>query len=239
MAQNLAGKTYEVFTADGNRWIYQSTHDTRSAALEAAEGLLGAANHDGVRVVSENLQTGEEEVLFEERVDRQGDVIKIVGITEAAMCGDLADFYIILQNAVHHHMVGKIKTHAFDIVFQFMGIVGKNGSGKTTLLKCIVGSESFDGQIESGDMKISLMEQEGEFGQIQESFNAHLQSKKKQQEDARAVLEAQMGEADIYEDEKKFASFWKTKLIEHRTAGFNAKLAAMPEEQRKAFGFTH
>ena len=52
MPKNLAGKTYEVFTADGKRWIIDSEHPTRSAALEHAEGLLTAGNHDGVRVVS-------------------------------------------------------------------------------------------------------------------------------------------------------------------------------------------
>ena len=50
MAQNLAGKTYEVFVGEGKRWIYDSTHKTRSAALEVAEELLDAANHDGVRL---------------------------------------------------------------------------------------------------------------------------------------------------------------------------------------------
>ena len=70
MPKNLAGKTYEVYTADGKRWLIDSEHTTRAAALEHAEELLTAGNHDGVRVLSESERTGEEEVIFEERIDR-------------------------------------------------------------------------------------------------------------------------------------------------------------------------
>lgn len=93
MPKNLAGKTYEVYTADGKRWIIESEHATRSAALEHAEGLLTAGNHDGVRVLSESERTGEEEVIFEERVDRDDAVVKIVAIEDAPLCEDIADFY--------------------------------------------------------------------------------------------------------------------------------------------------
>ncbi len=93
MPKNLAGKTYEVLTADGKRWIIDSEYTTRSAALEHAEGLLTAGNHDGVRVVSESERTGEEEVIFEERVDRDDAVVKIVAIEDAPLCEGIADFY--------------------------------------------------------------------------------------------------------------------------------------------------
>ena len=94
MATTLAGLTYEVFTADGERWIYESTHAVRSAALEHAEELLGASgSHDGVRVVAENESTGEQEILFEEKIDRDGKVISLVAISDAPVCKDSADFY--------------------------------------------------------------------------------------------------------------------------------------------------
>jgi hypothetical protein len=64
MAKNLAGKTYEVLTADGNRWIFHSTFDMRSSALEHAEELLGLDSHDGVQVTSESERTGELEVIL-------------------------------------------------------------------------------------------------------------------------------------------------------------------------------
>ena len=72
MAKNLAGKIYEVFTADGKRWIIDSEHQTRAAALEKAEDLLSAGNHDGVRVLSENERTGEEAIIFEDFHDVKG-----------------------------------------------------------------------------------------------------------------------------------------------------------------------
>jgi len=92
MAKNLAGKTFEVFTADGNRWIYDSTHEVRSAALQQAETLLAAGGHDGVRVVAESERTGEEEVLLEERSDRD-KVITLVPVDEAPVCENLNDFF--------------------------------------------------------------------------------------------------------------------------------------------------
>ena len=93
MPKNLAGKTYEVYTADGKRWLIESEHPTRSAALEHAEDLLTAGNHDGVRVLSESERTGEEEIIFEERIDRDDAVVKVIAIEDAPPCEDLADFY--------------------------------------------------------------------------------------------------------------------------------------------------
>ena len=92
MANNLAGKTYEVLTADGDRWIFDSSFDIRSSALEHAEELLGLSDHDGVRVTSESERTGDLEVIFEERHDRE-KVITLVAVDEAHMCEELIDFY--------------------------------------------------------------------------------------------------------------------------------------------------
>ena len=47
MPKNFAGKTYEVFVGEGKRWIIDSTHATRSAALEVAEELLHAVAPEG------------------------------------------------------------------------------------------------------------------------------------------------------------------------------------------------
>jgi len=89
---NLAGKTYEVMIADGKRWIFESEHATRSAALQQAEILLGGIKHDGVRVVAESERTGAQEVIFEELIDR-ANVITIVPIETASTCRNIADFY--------------------------------------------------------------------------------------------------------------------------------------------------
>jgi len=93
MPKNFAGKTYEVFVGEGKRWIIDSTHATRSAALEVAEELLKAANHDGVRVVAENERTGEEEIIFEESIVRDDKVIKLNPVEDAPLCAEFIDFY--------------------------------------------------------------------------------------------------------------------------------------------------
>ena len=93
MPKNFAGKTYEVFVGEGKRWIIDSTHATRSAALEVAEELLKAANHDGVRVCAENERTGEEEIIFEESIDRDDKVIKLNPVEDAPLCAEFIDFY--------------------------------------------------------------------------------------------------------------------------------------------------
>ena len=89
---NLAGKTYEVMVAEGKRWIFESEHATRSAALQQAEILLQTGKHDGVRVNAESGRSGTQEVIFEEIIDR-ANVITIVPIDTASPCQDLADFY--------------------------------------------------------------------------------------------------------------------------------------------------
>ncbi len=92
MAKNLAGKSYEVFVAKGKRWIYESTHEVRSAALQQAEELLASGDHEGVRVVAETERTGEEEIVFEERIDRE-QVITLVPVNEAPLCEDFSEFF--------------------------------------------------------------------------------------------------------------------------------------------------
>ena len=92
MAKNLAGKSYEVFVAEGKRWIYDSTQEIRSAALQQAEELLASGNHAGVRVVAESERTGEEEIVFEERIDRE-QVIALVPVDEAPLCEDFQAFF--------------------------------------------------------------------------------------------------------------------------------------------------
>ena len=60
MVKNLAGKTYEVLIANGDRWNLDSTYAVRSVALEHAESLLAVSINkpEGVRVVAESEHTG-------------------------------------------------------------------------------------------------------------------------------------------------------------------------------------
>ncbi len=93
MRQNLAQKTYDVFILEGERWLVDSHHDVRSAAVERAEVLLGEKRFEGVRVVAESQRTGEEEIVLEELSELGDKPIKIVPIEEAPVCDKIGDFY--------------------------------------------------------------------------------------------------------------------------------------------------
>ena len=85
-------------------------------------------------------------------------------------------------------------------------LVGKNGSGKTTFLKCLIGQEEFQGRISSEDIKISMMEQENNFENIDKPFNDYLKDKEGELEKEKRELEKELGDPDIYTDENKFNS---------------------------------
>lgn len=93
MRQNLAQKTYEVMTADGGRWLLDSEHNIRSAAIARAEEIINENVGDGVRVVSESRRTGAEEIILEEQFDVAEKPVKIVGIEDAPICSKIEDFY--------------------------------------------------------------------------------------------------------------------------------------------------
>ena len=87
-----------------------------------------------------------------------------------------------------------------------IAFVGKNGSGKTTFFNCIAGKENFNGRILIQDIKISLMEQEKDFSDLDQTFEQYLRDKDKKLEERKKELERQIGDPEIYEDEEKFNS---------------------------------
>lgn len=93
LAENLAGKTFEVQTFDGERWIVADIHNGRSVALAQAEELLGSGNHAGVRVIAESERAGTETVLEQILDEAPGKAIQIVPIQDAAYCQALDDYY--------------------------------------------------------------------------------------------------------------------------------------------------
>lgn len=93
MRQNLAQKTYDVFIFEDDRWLVDSHHDVRSAALERAEVLIGEKRFEGVRVVAESQRTGDEDVVLEEMLDIGDKPVKIVPIEDAPVCDSIGDYY--------------------------------------------------------------------------------------------------------------------------------------------------
>ncbi|MBR9701774.1 ABC-F family ATP-binding cassette domain-containing protein [Candidatus Pacearchaeota archaeon] len=87
-----------------------------------------------------------------------------------------------------------------------IAFVGKNGSGKTTFFNCLAGKESFEGRIHVSEIKISLMEQEQNFTNLDKTFGEYLNDKKKKLEERKKDLEKDIGNPEIYENEEKFNS---------------------------------
>jgi ATP-binding cassette, subfamily F, member 3 len=83
-------------------------------------------------------------------------------------------------------------------------LVGKNGAGKTTFLRCLGGQEDFSGRISMDDLKISMMEQENNFENLDKTFNDYLKEKKSRLEEKRKELEMQMGEPEFCATEEEF-----------------------------------
>lgn len=90
-----------------------------------------------------------------------------------------------------------------------IALVGQNGSGKTTFLKCLTGQENFEGNIILNDTKISLMEQEKDFDNLEKTFNDYIKDKTEELEKQKQEIEKQMGDPAFYESEESF-----TKLLE-------------------------
>lgn len=83
---NLAGKTYDVYVRAKGRWLLDSHHSLRSAAMAAAEELLENSRGEGVRVVAENSRTGDEEVVLEEVREAADKGLTIIPVDEAPGC---------------------------------------------------------------------------------------------------------------------------------------------------------
>jgi len=91
---NLAGKTFEVQTSDGERWTAADVFESRSAAIDQAEALLETNNYFAVQVVADSERAGTE-IVFEKEADDKpdGKQLSISSIDEAAVCSELEDYY--------------------------------------------------------------------------------------------------------------------------------------------------
>ncbi len=87
-----------------------------------------------------------------------------------------------------------------------IALVGKNGAGKTTFFECLTGNENFSGRILAEGIKISLMEQEQNFLDLDKTFEEYLADKKDKLEKRRKFLEGQIGKPENYTDLEKFNS---------------------------------
>jgi ATP-binding cassette subfamily F protein 3 len=87
-----------------------------------------------------------------------------------------------------------------------IAFVGKNGSGKTTFFNCLAGKENFEGRILVSEIKISLMEQDQKFSNLDKTFEEYLNDKEKKLEERKKQLEQEIGNPETCENEDKFNS---------------------------------
>lgn len=82
--------SYEVETAEGNRWIVDSVHAFEAKALERAQILASGNDWDGVRVLEEK-EGSKPKIVFQVSCRRKEKPVTIVPIEEAALCQDFDD----------------------------------------------------------------------------------------------------------------------------------------------------
>lgn len=85
-----------------------------------------------------------------------------------------------------------------------VALIGQNGSGKTTFFNCLTGKEEFEGRIILEDVKISLMEQDQNFSNLDKTFQEYLKDKKDNLEQKKQELEKEIGNPENFESENKF-----------------------------------
>jgi len=84
-------------------------------------------------------------------------------------------------------------------------LLGQNGVGKTTFIRCLVGDESYYGDIElSPGIRIAVMEQEKAFENSPKTFSDYLEDKKNILLEKQGVYEEQFSDPNIYEDIQKY-----------------------------------
>jgi ATP-binding cassette, subfamily F, member 3 len=114
-----------------------------------------------------------------------------------------------------------------------IAFIGKNGSGKTTFFNCLAGKEDFEGRILISEIKISLMEQEQNFSNLDKTFEEYLDDKKKKLEEQKIYLEEKIGNPEIYEDEDKFNSLMDEYNLLLTDPSFNEEQANTKEILKK------
>lgn len=123
MALNFAQKTYDVFIFEDDRWLIDSHHDMRSKAIERAEELISDKRFAGVRVLSESKRTGEEEILFEEKIEIGEKALTIVPVDEAPLCQDIVDYYAFparqTAGRVLRNLLDRDGRTALELAFDF------------------------------------------------------------------------------------------------------------------------
>ncbi len=82
---------FEVQTRLGKRWIADSTHGGRAAAMERARALVSGGRHTAVRVIREDQNLAEEIVFQEECGPPAERPLTIAAVEEAAFCDDIDD----------------------------------------------------------------------------------------------------------------------------------------------------
>ena len=84
-----------------------------------------------------------------------------------------------------------------------IALVGQNGTGKSTLVRCISGLEDYEGEIDTEDLKICLMEQERYFEGLDETFDKYLKKKEKEVKDFQDSVKAKLEDPKTYESEER------------------------------------
>jgi len=85
--------SYEVMTGEGGRWLIDSTHKSRQPAMNRAQSLVEANQHDAVKVTREEEGKEDEVVFQKECAGRAEKPMSIAAIEDSPVCATLDDLY--------------------------------------------------------------------------------------------------------------------------------------------------
>ena len=112
--------SYEVQVQGDGRWTIDSVHGHKSAALAAAQALVGANRHEAVRVLEESAGRREKAVFEQECKGRAEPTFGISPVEESPWCDKADDLYRFESRRTAGRLFRRYLDHKFLTAFEIL-----------------------------------------------------------------------------------------------------------------------
>ena len=112
--------SYEVQVQSDGRWTIDSVHGHKSAALAAAQALVGVNRHDAVRVLEESAGRREKAVFEQECKGRAEPTFGISPVEESPWCDKADDLYRFESRRTAGRLFRRYLDHKFLTAFEIL-----------------------------------------------------------------------------------------------------------------------